>query len=1034
MAIFTAIGTAIAGSAALFGGIITAGQLLGSALAFAANIGLQYLRRPKARKYAAIQGETQYGGDVPVGTLYGVGSTKGQRVFYAKYDSGNKLNSEVFVLANGWCDGLEPYVYIYGRRRNLILHSFPGNHVAAYYVEGFTNHIRILFFDGRPGQQVDTNLVAATAGLGQTWKSTSVNAGQAYVVVNREFNADLFSAGKPEFTFVLRGLREYDPRKDSTISGGSGAQRINDPSTWVHTSNPAVHRLNYQLGLRAYISGRTLIGEGKTLGQLDLATYFVAMNVCDSLRADGKRTYQCSLFVNGDDDHTEILKEFDDAMAGYGLNRRGLSGVIAGAPQLPVLEITADDIPVDRAKDIQFRKSAFERYNYLSGQFLSIEAMWSPESLTPVTVNADVAEDGRAKQTSNDFLQVTDPDIAQYLLNIRYRQNRMGGTATLPVSRRVGFKVQEGEWVTWRGRTWMISEWALDEQFRITLKLSETDAAIYDDDDIEPGPVVIPPTPPINPSLLSTVQDFDADAGFITGLAGYDVPTLKFTWTPPSDPTITNVRFFYKVEGSSEVFQDQSPDPDAGEYTTTKNVVSGKIYLAQATITTVPDRFKTLTPWVTTDGPTGLMSMLNDLAHVGQDVRDRLTELQTDMDRELRPIIADLLEAFSLEGAVGEIRRQEMTAQIGSSLSQIIEERRVRATADDALAQILTSLSSSVGANLARLITEETTRATATEALAQQIVQLTAETAEAITAAVQTEQTARTDADEALAESIVTVQAAADDAMAAVQTEQTARADADSAIAESVTQVQAQVDDVSADGYLAITAQTSGGTLSKIELAARATLGDTAALAAFIMEVINDGGVLKTRTILYADRTIFVAPDGSDGTSVIEFDADGARLNVPVSGTLIDVETISAERIILNGVTTDRIFPNAVTDSAVFATSGVNFTGQGYNNYNANLGSIVVTHPEGATLTFWCFYNSNYQQGIEGASYPNLRMRNVTNNVVVGIRNGASVSFPVRLVTPAGQTSTTFQFQASGGSLVPSNVSGVEILCVTFKR
>jgi hypothetical protein len=335
------------------------------------------------------------------------------------------------------------------------------------------------------------------------------------------------------------------------------------------------------------------------------------------------------------------------------LNRRGLSGIIAGSPQVPVLEITANDIPIARAKDIQFRKSAFERFNHLSGQFLSIEAMWNPVSLTPVHVNVDVAADGRNRQTSNDFLQVTDPDIAQYLLNIRYRQNRRGGTVTLPVSRRVGLKVQEGEWVVWRGKTWMISEWSLDEQFRITLKLSETGADIYDDGDIAPGPVVIPPTPPLNPSLLSTVQNFDVEAGYMTGAAGYDVPILRFTWEPPEDPTITAVRFFYKVDGETDVFQDQSVNPESGEYTTTKNVVSGKVYVVQATISTVPDRLKTFTPWVTTAEATGVLTVIAELNHLGGAVRHLFEGLCAELGR-VEGLVARLQQNLQINGGVSQ--------------------------------------------------------------------------------------------------------------------------------------------------------------------------------------------------------------------------------------------------------------------------------------------------------------------------------------------------------------------------------------------
>jgi predicted nucleic acid-binding Zn-ribbon protein len=672
MAIFTAIGTAIAG--ALFAGSALAATVISTGLAFAARIGMQYLNRPKARKYSAVQGETQYGGDISAQTLYGTGKTKGQRVFYAKWGKGNRWNADVFLLANGWCDGLEPYIYVFGEKKALISKPTVGSEVARYFVEDFTanenGYLVIRFYDGRPGQPVDQRLVDVSSDLGQKWKTTSVNAGLCYVIVERSWSEDFFGAkGKPEIEFVLRGLREYDPRKDSTVAGGSGTQRLANPSTWRHTNNPAVHRLNYQLGLRALVSGRTLIGEGKSLGQLDLGTYFLSMNVCDALRTDGKKRYQCSLFVTGDDDHTEVLREFEDAMAGYGLNRRGLSGVIPGAPQIPVLEITVDDIPVDRAKEIQFRKSAFDRFNHLSGQFTSIESMWNPESLKPVYVNADIAEDGRNRQTSNDFLQVSDPDLAQYLLNIRYRQNRKGATATLPVSRAVGFRVQEGEWVEWRGREWMISEWNLDEQFRITLKLAETGADIYDDDDIEAGPVVIPPTPPVNPSMLSTVKNFTVEPWFVENESGYKAPGLRFRWTPPDDPTIIAVRVEYRAEGSQELLKATSNDPEGGELIITTNVVPGQIYEARATIMTVPDRLKTWTPWVTTAQATVDLQIILDYLDV--QIREDLAVLNQWIDDDLADQVGENAQALIAEA---QARIEALAAEAQARANAIAEQ------------------------------------------------------------------------------------------------------------------------------------------------------------------------------------------------------------------------------------------------------------------------------------------------------------------------------------------------------------------------
>lgn len=700
MAIFTLIGGAIAGALGLAGATLfgmSVGGLIGGVLAFGAQLALSYLNRPKKRTYSAVQGQKEYGARVPVWALYGTGKVMGHHIYYAKWGKGNAYNADVFVLSNGWCDGLEPEIYFYGKKHTLIPRPIIGNEVAHYGVGDFGNLISIRFYDGRPGQGPDTKLVADTANIGQRWKETSVCASMAYVVVERKYD-EQFEHGIPEFEFILRGLRLYDPRKDSTVAGGSGSHRLADPSTWEFSESPALQRLNYQLGLRGQVSGRTLIGEGKSLGQLDLGSYFAAMNACDALR-NGKATYRASLLVTGEDDHTEVLKEFDDAMAGYGMNRRGLSGVIAGAPQIPVLDIGPDDIDAGRAVQIKRRKSAFELYNSIGGQFISKEANWNPESLKPVTINADVAADGRMRQTSNDFLQVTDPDIAQYLLQIRYRQNRKGGSATIPVSRRVGFNVEEGNWITYAGLTWLITGWQMDSSLEFTLTLAETGSDVYSSAGIEPGPIIVPPTPPVNPSLLTTVAGFDVDAGMIAGADGYEKPVLRMTWEPPEDPTITMVRFEYGIEGGTQKFTAETADVESGEFVTGENVVPGEIYIARATIVTVPDRFKTWTAWATTSTATGAMAVTAYLRNVGQDVYQTLQSLRAEQD-ELRDRL-EILAAGTADATGASVERHSVARRFQNATAIALREMTASITDVDgqlqAQAAIVDAVAASVG-------------------------------------------------------------------------------------------------------------------------------------------------------------------------------------------------------------------------------------------------------------------------------------------------------------------------------------------------
>lgn len=858
--IFTAIGTAIAG--ALFGGSLLAASLIAGGLAFAAKLGItNYMNRRKARKYSAVQGEVQYGADVAATTLYGIGKTRGHRVFYGKWGSGNKYNADVYMLANGWCDGLEPYVFFYGQRYNLVERPKIGGEAAHYGVTGFGDLISIRFYDGRPGQPVDQKLVNDTVGLGRSWKQSSVCAGYTYVVFERKYDSDKFEKGRIEIEWVLRGLRCYDVRKDSTIAGGSGSHRLDNPATWEFTLNPAVQRMNYQIGLRGLVSGRTLIGEGKSIGQLDLGTYLASMNVCDEQRG-GKPRYSCNIWVNGDDDHTEILKEFEDAMAGFAVNRRGLSGVIAGAPQVPVINIGPDDLPAERESEISYRKSAFDLYNMMSGQFTSPDSNWGTESLKPIVVNADVAADGRRRQTSYDFLQVTDADTAQYLLNIRYRQQRLGGKVTLPVSWRIGTFAQEGDWVTFDGHTWMVEEWRCSDDFRFTLVLSETAASIYSEGSIEPGPIIIPPSPPINPSILTTVQNFRVEVGTIKGSDGYEQPALRFAWNPPDDPTIVAVRFFYRVLDEDIEYEDQCSSPEKGVYLTSKDVQSGKFYQARATITTIPDRFKTFTPWLTTLSSTSLQSIVVELQQVADDARGAIQDAM-----RLQGVYRDLIERVAADAALGTgmnvVDRQVYTEQLRDAFAEIVKEARIRADDDQAAAQLISQLTARMSDTQAQLTEEKTVRATADSALVQ--------ANEALTARLDNPQTGLSALSSAL------------QSMSSQVSEHDGELEA---LSEALLGVEATVGDISAGGLISFKAQVPppNGVLAQINILVRATVNSSFIQSGLIIQVYQDGSNLRSRILNIADQ--FVIWDGSAANLPFVYEGGMLKLANVRLGTL----------------------------------------------------------------------------------------------------------------------------------------------------
>jgi hypothetical protein len=94
-------------------------------------------------------------------------------------------------------------------------------------------------------------------------------------------------------TIIGRGAKLYDPRRDSTVPGGSGPMRWDDQSTWRYTAddgavigeNLALQILRVVLGWRIKnpVTGemRLAVGSGVPGRRLDMASFQVAANLCD---------------------------------------------------------------------------------------------------------------------------------------------------------------------------------------------------------------------------------------------------------------------------------------------------------------------------------------------------------------------------------------------------------------------------------------------------------------------------------------------------------------------------------------------------------------------------------------------------------------------------------------------------------------------------------------------------------------------------------------------------------------------------------
>lgn len=306
----------------------------------------------------------------------------------------------------------------------------------------------------------------------------------------------------------------------------------------------------------------------------------------------------------------------------------------------------------------------------------------------------------------------------------------------------------------------------------------------------------------------------------------------------------------------------------------------------------------------------------------------------------------------------------------------IIEERTVRADADEAMASRIITIEAETAENAANITSVETALATQTEALGQRIDRVQAETSTAIddleetvnvtiSAQISNEVTARTNADEALGQRITSVEAAykaADTALGArITTEETARANADTAMAKRVdtieaglitdTQVKALIQTettarVNADNALGqridtvtatagnnsvaiqqnvtATADVAGKVNGAYTLKMEAYAGNQYVAAGIALGVGQQNGLLQSQFLVRADR--FAVVNGTTSTTTAPFVVSNGQ--VFIADALINKATIT----------------NAIIGSTINSSAQTNWGGA-IMTQNFQSGSITTRHP-----------------------------------------------------------------------------------------
>lgn len=382
-----------------------------------------------------------------------------------------------------------------------------------------------------------------------------------------------------------------------------------------------------------------------------------------------------------------------------------------------------------------------------------------------------------------------------------------------------------------------------------------------------------------------------------------------------------------------------------------------------------------------------------------------------------------------LELLTGEITESQLYADLGSRIdlidgpsslpnsvanrilaealargAAITEESQIRQTADESLAQSITTITAAVEQNAAAIQKESIARADAISAEAIERETLAARVAttedgvSANAAAIESESLARATADSAISRTITTLDSKVAENTSLIQQEAVTRANADSVNASLVSQVQARLN---TGDFAAVKTQSSvsAGKITGLEAQYTVKIDVNGHVSGFGLATTTNTGTPRSAFIVRADRFAIAGPNDPED-SLGTLDPSRLPFVVTTSPTTINGVTVPA------GAYLDTAFIGKATITkaqigSVFAdtidagyTNSVDLESSTFYGSELYLGGV-------ATYEFSDPSDRSRRTGIASVASPNIALKRTGAEFDVNyfkIKNGASLITPFEVV------------------------------------
>jgi hypothetical protein len=365
---------------------------------------------------------------------------------------------------------------------------------------------------------------------GGKWGSSRRLTGCAYVYLRIKRTGNTKKAESPlasglpsRVTVIGDGALLYDPRKDSTVPGGSGSHRATDQATWGaytnadDTDNPALQLLWWLLGWE--INNKLSVGCGVPYTRIDMPSFITAANICDenvTLAIGGtQKRYRTSGTASDSDDRMEIINNLLASMNGTLRDNGGKLTVTAMKNDLADYVLTFNENDIYGEFDWQQTRGLTENYNVARGRYVDP----SSNSLYQMVDYPEVgfaSPDGIERVMSLDLPYIEDGRRAQRIAKQVLQRNQYRGLfsttfSTKALGCQVGDVVRINlEVLGWVNKPFRVVSQEIRFDGQVPMSLVEENAAIYawDADDVAP---ITPTAPtiynPLNSPFILGIDD-----------------------------------------------------------------------------------------------------------------------------------------------------------------------------------------------------------------------------------------------------------------------------------------------------------------------------------------------------------------------------------------------------------------------------------------------------------------------------------------------------------------------------------------------